>query len=55
MNSPHTSQRFALRAFISAKLAAVIAVIAVAGGLLAYEWHQADSAKAHHITGHNHH
>jgi CheY-like chemotaxis protein len=51
MNSPRT----ALRAFISAKLAIVLAVIAVGGGLLAYEWHHADSAKTHHTGAHHHH
>jgi hypothetical protein len=54
MNSTRSSRRSAMRAFISAKLAIVIAVIAVAGGLLAYDWHHADSAVAHHTTGHHH-
>jgi hypothetical protein len=42
-------------AFISAKLAIVLAVIAVGCGLLAYEWNRADSAKTHHTSAHHHH
>jgi DNA-binding NtrC family response regulator len=50
-----TTRRSAMRAFISAKLAIVIAAIAVGCGLLAYEWHCADSAKTHHTSAHHHH
>jgi hypothetical protein len=55
MNSTRTSRRSAIRAFIFAKLAIVLAVIAVAGGLLAYEWHHADSVKTHHTSPHHRH
>ncbi len=55
MNSPHRTHCSALRAFISAKLTIVLAAIAIGGGLLAYEWHHADSTKTHHTTPHRHH
>jgi hypothetical protein len=55
MNTPHTTHRPSLRGFISAKLAIVLSVIAVSCGVLAYEWHQADTSKVHHISASAHH
>lgn len=55
MNSRRTIRRSAMWAFISAKLAIVLLVIAIAGGMLAYEWHHADSAKTHHTSAHHRH
>jgi hypothetical protein len=55
LNSPRTIRRSAMRAFISVKLAIVLLVIATAGGMLAYEWHHADSAKTHYTSAHHRH
>lgn len=57
MNSPRHSARFDTKGFISAQLAIVIAVIVGGGVVLAYEWRNADSAKAHELLPfhHRHH
>ncbi len=51
------TSRSAMRGFISAQAAIVLAVIAAGGGLLAYEWHSAHHAKDHHssVAKHQHH
>ena len=47
----------ALRGFISAKAAIVLAIITAGMGVLAYEWHHARPAKPHHgsVSAHHHH
>ena len=51
------TSRSAMRGFISAQAAIVLAVIAAGGGFLAYEWHSAHHAKDHHgmVAKHQHH
>ncbi len=55
MNSPRHTRRSSARAFITAKLAIVLAVIAIGGGLLAYEWQHAHSGKSHPASAHHRH
>ena len=47
----------ALRGFISAKAAIVLAIITGGAGVLAYEWHNAHLAKSHQgsLSAHHHH
>jgi hypothetical protein len=54
MNSPRPARRSSTRALITLKLAIVLAVIAIGGGLLAYEWEHAHSGKTHAASAHHH-
>ncbi len=55
MNSPGATRRTSIGGFISAPLAIILAVLAIGGGLLAYEWRHAHAAKTHHAGAHHHH
>jgi hypothetical protein len=57
MNANPLIPRSATRAFISMQTAAILSVIALGGGLLAYEWYSAHPPKEHHISlgSHKHH
>jgi hypothetical protein len=49
MNLNCATRRSARHNLTAVELAIVLAVIAFGGGLLAYEWCRADSAKTHYI------